>query len=363
MVFKKSKGILVSVLLLLCFIVIVLAAACDYGGMKDSEGKAANDEGRLKIGFSMATLQEERWQRDRDIFVAKAKERNADVIVQNADNDNEEQLKQVKYLLDQKIDILVIVPQNAEKASSAVQMAKRAGVKVIAYDRLVRNANVDMYVSFDNVAVGQKMAEELVKVVPEGNYIIINGAKTDYNCYMFNEGYKKVLQPYIDSGRIKIISEAWAEDWRREDAYKCVVNALQGPERVDAIIAANDSLAWAAVDALSEQRLAGKVPVAGHDADLSGCQRVCEGTQLTTIYNPIHKIAEATADIAVKMAKGEKIEVNNTINDGKFDVPYYMIEPIAVTKDNMVDTIIHDGFHLLEDVYRNVPKSQWPSPE
>lgn len=360
MVCKMSKRGIRSVLILLCFTTLILAAGCRTAGDKIG-GKASRVGSKVKIGLSMATLQEERWQRDRDIIVAKAKALGADVIVQNADNDNEEQYKQVKYLLEQKVDILIIVPHDAEKASSAVQAAKKAGVQVISYDRLVRNANVDMFVSFDNVAVGRKMAEALVKVVPRGNYMIINGAKTDYNSYMFNEGYKECLKSYTDSGAIRIISEAWAEDWRREDAYRYVVKALQGPERVDAIIAANDSLAWAAVDALSEQRLAGKVPVVGHDADLSGCQRVVEGTQLVTVYKPIHKLAQAAVEISIKMVEGEEFEVNNVINDGKYEVPYYMLEPIAVTKYNMMDTVIKDSFHMMEEVYRNVPKSEWPN--
>lgn len=314
----------------------------------------------IKIGFSMGTLQEERWQRDRDIFVARAKELGADVIVQNANNDNEEQMKQVKYLIEQGIDILLIVPHDAERCGEIVQMAKKAGIKVISYDRLVKNAKADLYISFDNVKVGELMAQALLKKVPAGNYIVLNGAETDNNSYMFRQGYMDTLESHIARGDIKIVSEIWAKDWAHEDAFHCVEKALEEGKKIDAIIGANDNLASAAIEALSEKRLAGKVPVVGHDADLAACQRVAEGTQLMTAYKPIDKIAKAAAEIAIKMAKGEDVAANNTINDGKYQIPYYMIEPVSVTIDNMKDTVIHDSFHRLEDIYINVPKSNWP---
>lgn len=191
----------------------------------------------------------------------KGKGKGADVIVQNANNSIDDQITQVKYLLEQNIDILVIIPQDSEKSAEAVKLAKKKGIKVICYDRLIKHANTDFYVSFDNIKVGEYMASLMLSKVPRGNYIIINGA-------------------------IKIVDEIWAEDWKPEDSFKCVEKALQN-EKVAAILAANDNLAGAAIEALSEQRMAGKVLVAGHDADISGCQRVAEGTQMMTIYKPI----------------------------------------------------------------------------
>jgi D-xylose transport system substrate-binding protein len=358
MLFISLKKVIALVILGTYFTILT---GCGFTNEGKGKINKANADNKIKIGFSMATLQEERWQRDRDIFVAKAKELGADVIVQNANNNSDDQISQVKYLLEQNIDVLLIVPQDAEKEGAAVQLAKKMGIKVISYDRLIRNANVDMYISFDNVKVGEMMADQLVQKVPSGNYVIINGAKTDNNCIMFNEGYKNILKPYIEKGRIKILSETSAEDWRPEDSFNTVEKLLQAGNKIDAIIAANDSLAGAAIEALAEQRLAGKVDVAGHDADLSGCQRVAEGTQLVTVYKPIEKIAQKAAEIAIKMASGEVAAANSKINDGKYIVPYYMIQPILVTKENLKQTVIQDGFHRLEDVYRNVPKTQWPA--
>ncbi|MCX7708585.1 MAG: substrate-binding domain-containing protein [Clostridia bacterium] len=347
------------VTILLAAVVLISIAGCQTTKESSLPTELKKDK-KVKIGFSMATLQEERWQRDRDIFVAKAKEMGGDVIVQTANNNSDDQIDQVKFLLEQDIDILLIVPHDAEKASAAVQLAKKSGIKVIAYDRLVKNANVDLYLSFDNVKVGEMMAEYIYRKVPTGNYIIINGAKTDHNSYMFNQGYKKVLKPYIDKGFISVINEIWTEDWRPEDAFNCVEKTLQKGININAIIAANDSLAGAAIEALAEQRLAGKVEVAGHDADISGCQRVAEGTQLMTIYKPIEIIAEKAAEISIRMAKGKDFHANSEINDGKYNVPYEMIEPVLITKSNLEETVIKGSFHRLEDVYRNVPKTQWP---
>lgn len=352
---SKSKKI---ISLILTTAVIFISACSDSGN--DQSQFNENDSNTIRIGFLMDTLKEERWQRDRDFFVARAKELGAEVIVQNGNNDSEEQVNQLKFLLEQDIDILVVVPHDAEKASYLVQMAKREGKKVISYDRLVRNAGVDLYISFDAVKVGALMAENVLKVAPEGNYLVINGAKTDFNSFMYNEGVKKVLDAPIKNGSINIIGETWAEDWKPEEAFKFVESTLQEGKKLDAVIAANDSLAGAVIEALAERRLAGKIPVSGHDADLAGCQRVVEGTQLMTVYKPIDKLAMMAAETAIKMAKGEEIDVEDEIYDGRQNVPQYVIQPIAVTKETIGDTVIQEGFHKLEDVYKFVPKSQWP---
>jgi ABC-type xylose transport system, periplasmic component len=334
---------------------IVFSSGCSYPG-----GNPHSKPGRITIGLSMATLQEERWQRDVDILEAKAHDKGAEVIVQNANNSLEDQINQVKYLLSRNIDILIIVPQDSEKSQQAVQLAKKKGIKVICYDRLIKNANTDFYVSFDNIKVGEYMASLMVSKVPRGNYLIINGAKTDHNSFMYNKGYKNILDKYLYDGSIKIVDEIWADDWRPEDSFNCVEKALHDGKKIDAILAANDSLAGAAIEALSEKQLAGKVLVAGHDADISGCQRVAEGTQMMTIYKPIDQLAEKAIDIALGLLKNGYYSCNDYISDGENDIPYEKVEPIVVTRDTLVDTVINSGFHRLEDVYLNVPKNQWP---
>ncbi|TCL65971.1 xylose-binding protein [Hydrogenispora ethanolica] len=309
----------------------------------------------IRIGLAMATLQEERWWRDREYLAERARQLGAELIVQNANNEQQEQYQQVEYLLSRGIDVLVIVPHDLNQAAAAVQLAKKAGIKVISYDRLIRNANLDLYISFDNIKVGELMAEYLVNRTPNGNYVIINGAPTDNNCYMFNQGYKNVLTNFIKDGRIRITFEAWADDWKPEIAYQYIQTLLSQKKPFNAVIAANDSLASAVIEALSEWRLAGKILVVGHDADLSGCQRIVEGTQLMTVYKPIRKLAYRAADLAVAMAGGKNYKTNHApIFNGKHFVPSEIITPIPIDKENM-DIIVRDGFHRKSEIYMNVP--------
>lgn len=352
---KFKNVILVLLILILLFLLILISSKVyKFYVASKLDREVSNDSDVIKIGFSLGTLKEERWVKDRDIFMAKAKELGAEVFVQNANNDDEDQLKQVKYLLDKKIDILVIVPNDLKKASAAVEMAKKAGVKVISYDRLVLNSNVDLYISFDNVKVGKLMAEYLVERYPKGNYLIINGATNDNNTKMIKEGYDSVLLPKVKSGDINIIGEEWSPNWMSEYAFQSTEKYIQKNYKIDAIIAGDDGLANGIIESLSEHRLAGEVAVVAQDADLAACQRIIEGTQLMTVYKPLDKLAGDAAKLAVKLAKGEKLNVNNTIYDGKYNVPYYKLEPIAVDKSNIDDTVIKDGFHSRDDVYRYV---------
>lgn len=351
-----------TALVLICLILLIIPG-CTAEDVIQAPPQGEDQESVIKVGFSMGSTVQERWQRDRDIFVARAKELGAEVLVQNANNDHDEQMRQVRYLIDQGIDILVIIPHDAERSVEAVRMANRAGIKVISYDRLIRNAGADLYISFDNVKVGEYKAKALLKAVPKGNYVIIRGAPTDYNSVMLYQGYMNVLGEPIRNGDIKIVNEAPAHDWAYEEAFKFVEKTLEEGTEIHGIIAANDTLAYAAVEALSEKRLAGKVAVVGQDADLSACQRVVEGTQLMTVYKPIDKLAKAAAEAAVKMVKGEDLGVEETIFDGTYQVPYQTMEPIPVTVENMMDTIVKDSFHRLEDIFINVPKDQWPKQE
>lgn len=348
-----------TVLVLLCLIVLIFPG-CTGDNAIPAQQTGDDKESVIKIGFSMGSTVQERWQRDRDIFVARAKELGAEVLVQNANNDHTVQMRQVRELIDEGIDILVIIPHDAEASAEAVRMANKAGIKVICYDRLIRNGGADLYISFDNVKVGEYKAKAVLEKVPRGNYVIIRGAPTDYNSYMLYQGYMNILGEPIRNGDIEIVAEGSAHDWAYEEAFKLVEKTIERGVEIHAIVAANDTLADAAIEALSEKRLAGKVAVVGQDADLSACQRVVEGTQLMTVYKPIDRLAKAVAEAAVKIVKGEDLGIEETIFDGTYQVPYRKLEPIPVTKENMIDTIIKDSFHRLEDIFINVPKDQWP---
>lgn len=350
-----KKAVVVAIVLSLCFIGFLLFAKF--------EPKLSNPEDdKVQIGLMVDSLVIERWQKDRDIFISKAKELGAEVILKNANEDATLQIEQVKELIKAKVDVIVIIPYDRISIAPILKQAKREGIKVIAYDRLVHNGDVDLYLSFDNFLVGQLMGQAIVQNAPKGNYVIINGSPKDNNAYMFNEGYMSVIQPYIDSGEISVVANVWANDWREVVAYDTVNTVLETGTEIDAIIGANDDLAEGAIRALLERQLAGEVFVSGHDANLSACQRIVEGTQTITVYKPIKKLAQSAAEMAIKLAEGEDVMSETSINDGEHDVPFIKFEPILVNKFNIVEVIIGDGFHLMEEVYRNIPKEEWPKP-
>ncbi len=329
-------------------------------------GRDPGDTGTrsLTIGLSLDTLREERWQRDRDLFVARAEELGAKVLVQAANNNEVVQNAQAENLLTQGVDVLVVAPHNSQTAATIVESAHKAGVPVIAYDRLIRDADVDLYISFDNQRVGELQGRFASQRVPKGRYVLIGGSPADNNALLYHQGALAVLQPLIDRGDIEILTDQYAADWQPVQALKIMENALtRADNRVDAVVAANDGLAGGAIQALAEQRLAGKVLVTGQDAELTACQRVVAGTQSMTVYKPIRQLATKAAEIAVAMARKQPLaEPTRPLANGFKDVPSILIEPVVVEQGNLAATVIADRFHTLEEVYAGVPKEQWPRP-
>lgn len=337
--------------LFLILALVLSLAGCD-NTKKDTKDTGVTEK-KIQIGISFDSFVIERWQRDRDVFVSTVQDLGAEVNVQNANGDVEEQISQIEYLIDKKMDAIVVIAADSEACSEVVQKAEEAGIAVIAYDRLVRSADVDLYISFDNEKVGRFMAETLVKEVPKGgNIITILGPTTDHNVTLVEQGFNDV----ISDADLNIVYSANAKEWRAEEAFNAVNVALSNNPEIDGIMCGNDNLASEAIRALSENRMAGKVVVTGQDAELVACQRIVEGTQTMTVYKPVDQLAKSAAEYAVKLAKGEDIDVSETVNDGVHDVPYVKLEPIAVNKDNIYEVIIKGGFQREEDVYLNIPK-------
>ncbi len=343
---KISLVILTSVFVVQSYILMLRLFGTDKNEPVEPMVTAAS-ENTFRVGISLGTLKEERWIKDRDILMSRIKDLGGDAIVMNANNDDEDQLKQVKYLVSEGIDVLIIVPNDLKKASQAVAYAKSKDVKVISYDRLVLDADIDYYISFDNEKVGEEMGRYIKSKLSRGNVLIINGAKSDHNTQIIKTGYTKTLK----SDGINMIGEYWAENWLTEYAYETTEKSLIQGKQFEAILAGNDALAGAAIRALSEYKLASKIIVVGQDADLSACQRIVEGTQSMTVYKPIHQLAEVTAKVAYNLAMNLSIQTENQLRNGRYSVPYIYISPIVVDAKNMDETIIKDGFHLKDEVY------------
>lgn len=341
-----------AMLLAMLFLMTVIGGCSSE--KQNGQSTSKDEDEKLQIGMCFDSFVIERWQRDRDIFVSMAKELGAEVNVQNANGDVEQQKKQIDYFIKQNMDVIVIICIDSEALKDSVKKAKDAGIKIIAYDRLISNANVDLYISFDNEKVGELMAEAIVKNHGDtGKVIKICGSTTDSNVHMVEAGFDKVMA----ENNYEILDTFYAEGWRAELASEYIYSNMELIDEADAIMCGNDDLASKVVYALSEKRLAGEKLVVGQDADLEACQRIVEGTQLSTVYKPIEKLAQQAAVCAVKMARGEELnpEDLSVYNDGTYEVPFFRIEPVNVTENNMNEIIIGSGFHLKEDVYLNVP--------
>jgi D-xylose transport system substrate-binding protein len=356
----KITKIAQAVVLVFATIFASLGIAC-VQSPQESGANGKPKSGRIRIGLSMDTLKEERWQRDRDLFVAHAEKLGAEVLVQAANSDDKVQTQQAENLLTQGVDVLVVIPHNGEVAASIVESAKRQNVPVIAYDRLIRNSQLDLYISFDAVKIGQMQGQYLVEHAPKGNYVLIGGAPTDNNAVLLRQGQMQALKPAIDRGDIKVIADQWARDWLASEALRHMENALtQAKNDVVAVLVSNDGTAGGVIQALEGQKLAGKVLVSGQDADLPALQRIVGGTQSMTIYKPIESLARRATEAAIALARREKVETTSVVNNGKLDVPSILLDPIVVDKNNIVETVIKDGYQKMEDIYRYIPRDQWP---
>jgi len=300
---------------------------------------------QIKIGISLGPLHE-RWEKDRDYLKENFEAKGARVIIKEANNDETLQKEQFLDLIKSKVDVIIIVAVNSNAAGALVQVAKNNGVKVIAYDRLIKNCDLDYYVSFDNVKVGELQADYLTRVTSQGNYAILGGSPKDYNSILLRLGQMNVLQPLITRKDINIVLDRNVENWDPDIAYTIVNNFLNESTDLDAIIASNDMIAAGVCKALQEHELCGKVLVSGQDAETEACKRIMQGRQTMTVYKYIESLASATANIALMLAEDGSLPYSQTtINNGKIMVPAIQLpNMIQVTKENMRMTVIADGY-------------------
>ncbi len=306
-----------------------------------------------KIGFSMATLTEERWIRDRDCMIKYAEESGCSIIVQNANESSDKQFEDVKDMISEGIDILVLVPQDKD-ASRIVNYARRKNVPVVSYDRLAVGSDIDAYVSFDSRKVGELQAEEITRIDPDGNYLVVSGPMTDNNSRLVSEGVEKVLNKKNISYQTTQVSS-----WDNVEAFVIVNDYLSKPSGNDicGIICANDSLAYGASNASSLNQKKNML-IAGQDADLEACRRIVNGKQTVTIYKPIDELAHAAIDICRKISsKDPSIQNLSTENNGYKDIPTVLVDVYAVNKDNIKEVLIDDNYYSYQNIYETEAKT------
>jgi D-xylose transport system substrate-binding protein len=336
-------------MLFVLFCAVLVLASCS--------GKK-KEEDRIRIGFSAATdlFLLERWDKDIQVFSNVARELGAEVIFAKSPGDALSQIPQIQYLLDQNIDVLVVIPQDTDLLAGIIKKTMNKGIPVLAYDRPVMQVPISGFVSFDNREVGRLLATALVSKAPKGRYLIVNGSIHDNNAFEVSKGVHEVLDPLIARKDISVVDEIWLDFWSFDEARQKIGKVFEKTTNITAISCANDQLASAAVSLLAELRLAGKVYVVGQDADLLACQRVVDGLQLMTVYKPLPALAARAAKLAVLMARKKLPEPDQYFdNRSGVKIPFFVEVPTAVYKEQMQATVIQDGFHSKEDVYRTIP--------
>jgi D-xylose transport system substrate-binding protein len=347
---------------LILFLTSLMVFACTTPPKEAGNG-TPDPNRKVRIGFAMATVKEERWQRDRDAFEAHCKKMNVDCEITVADNSSSRQANDVDNLLTKGIDVLVIAPQEATEAAAMVDKAKAQGVPVISYDRLINSDKIDLYISHQVPVIGQKIAEYALQKVPKGNYAMVYGASTDNNAHIMKKAQLDVLKPAIDRGDIKIVADQFITDWKNDLALNFAENSLtKENDNIQAFVVSNDGMAGGVISALEKKGLTGKVLVTGQDAGLEALRNIADGKQSMTVYKPIIPLASQAVEAAIKLAKREALTTTPFKNDqlGGKEVPAILLEVTVVDKANLMQTVIKDGYAKAEDVYKNVPESDRP---
>jgi D-xylose transport system substrate-binding protein len=332
-------------------------AAC--GGDDDDEG-GDGDGGGGTIGFLLPESQTARYEsQDRPTFEGKVEELCPDCEIQysNADQDVATQQQQVEAAITEQVDVLVLDPVDSASAAGLANRAKQAGIPVISYDRLILDADLDYYVSFDSVVVGEQQGEALSQKLadegaPEGPIVMINGDPQDNNARLFNEGATSVFE----SEGVEIAREFDTPDWLPENAQREMDQAITalGEDGFEAVYAANDGTAGGAIAALKAAGIdPADKPVTGQDAELAAVQRILDGEQYMTVYKPITPLAESAAELAVAIANGEEPPeglINGEEDNGAEMVPTVFLDTIPVTADNVEEEIIADDFWSVDEI-------------
>jgi D-xylose transport system substrate-binding protein len=331
-------------------------AACgddDESGSGDATTAASGSFSGKKIALLLPESQTTRYnEQDRPLFEAKVKELCPDCTVdyQNADQDQAKQLTQAEAAISNNVDVMVLDPVDGKAAASIVTKAKAADIPVVSYDRLLLDSEPDLYISFDNEQVGRLQGESLAeRLASDGNatgpIVKINGSPTDNNATLFKKGSDEALK----AANVEILAQYDTIEWKPENAQNQMAAWISkfGKDGFKGVYAANDGTAGGAIAAMKSAGIdVTTIPTTGQDAELAAIQRILAGEQFMTVYKAIKAEAEAAALGALELASGQEVTgADATVNNGKIDVPSILLTPVAVTKDNVADTVVADGFY------------------
>jgi D-xylose transport system substrate-binding protein len=341
---------------------------------------ACKGKGKTKVGLSFSDFATERWKNEANLMTKLLNEKGYDVIVQEANHDVKLQNDQIDNMVTQKIKGLIVIAEDGDAAATAVDKAAKAGVKVIAYDRLIKTASISAYISFNNTEVGRQEALGVMTAlgIPgsttwtkdnPAKIVLSGGSPTDNNAHLVRAGQMEVIQPYLDQGILTIVADQWVENWDATNAEKMMENILTAQQnKIDGVIASNDGTALGELQAMKAQGLAGKVPISGQDATADGCNSIVKGEQTVSVYKDIRLLSPMAVDMIDKLIKGQTISdlkaykladlTGDSTKTGDVQCNFLAVQ--QVTKANVYDLIVKSGFQSYDQVYRDIPADQLP---
>jgi len=315
--------------------------------------------GDCLVGMSWNNYNEERWAKhDEPAIQAALEAGGCEYTSTDAGSSEEQQIADVENLINQGANVIMILAQNTQAILPAVQAATDQGIPVIAYDRLIEDANT-FYVSFDNVLVGQLMAEVVFDLVPTGNYFIIKGNGADANSDFLREGIGSVIDAAAEAGDITILEEDYTDNWDPALAQTTTEQWLSAHDNdVQAIVSENDGMATGAAAALDGQGLLGTVVLSGQDADVAALQRVAAGQQAVSVWKDARALGSAAGEAAVQLAGGASLAdvegtgeflYTNKESGAETNLVSILLTPVPITQENL-DQVVDAEWISAEDL-------------
>jgi D-xylose transport system substrate-binding protein len=370
MLFRKLSRLSIALL------AVVLIAS--VAGVNTTHAQA-----KTKVGLSFSDFATERWPNENKLMTKLLQDKGYDVISQQANQDPKLQNDQIDNMITQGVKAVIVVAQDGDAAATAAASAAKAGVKVIAYDRLIKSPDIAAYLSFNNVEVGRQQSLGVLKALgltdPKNTgkwtkdnpvkLVKLGGDKGDNNAILFRQGQDEALQPYVDAGVIKVVADQFVDKWSAANAQKLMENILtsQG-NKIDAVVASNDGTALGALQAMNAQKLAGVVPISGQDATADGCNSIVKGQLTVTIFKDIRNLSPLAVDLTDALLKGKSMDglksftlaelTNDKTKTG--NVMALFLPVVQVDKSNVYDVVVKSGFQTYDDVYRDIPDAQRP---
>ena len=378
---KHKTNRLIYALVALLIIASTLLGCTTRAATPAAEKPAAEKPAgeKIKVGLSFSDFATERWKPEEELMRKLLEEKGYEVLTQEANHDVKLQNDQIDNMVSQGVKAIIVVAEDGDAIVTSVDKAADAGVKVIAYDRLIKTSKIAAYISFNNVEVGRQQGLGVMTALDIENWDVaangparvvkLGGSPTDNNAILFRKGQDEIVQPYVDAGKIEIVADQWVDNWDAANALKLMENILTAAGNdIDGVVASNDGTALGALQAMKAQGLAGKVPISGQDATAPGCNSIVKGELTVTILKDIRNLAPLGVDLTDKLLKGATIAdlkqytlAELTNDDTKTGNVMALFLPVEqVNKDNVYDKCAKNGFQAYDDVYRDIPEDQRP---